>query len=176
MVLGTPYSCTSDLSYLETLKKGIEYHTLHFGNLNKSTITDFELKKMKKDYEIGKLKYDNSVCGKDKLRNSCIELQAKITSHKSSITYNQSIMNFAHATTIKKELDNLLEKFKASNCDAIINEFRNEKVLAVSDVYQQMDKDRIEAESKYQVKQKIFFGVIVLIGAVLVITTFGKKN
>jgi len=39
-----------------------------------------------------------------------------------------------------------------------------------------MDKKRIEEDSKYKAKQKIFFGVLVFCGAILLVTMFGKKE
>ena len=39
-----------------------------------------------------------------------------------------------------------------------------------------MDKQRIEEDSKYQAKQRIFFGALVVLGAVLMVTMFGKKE
>jgi hypothetical protein len=39
-----------------------------------------------------------------------------------------------------------------------------------------MDKKRIEEQSKYQAKQKIFFGFLVFCGAILIVTMFGKKK
>ena len=42
--------------------------------------------------------------------------------------------------------------------------------------FQLPEKKRIETESKYREKQKIFFGAVIFMGAVLIVTMFGKKK
>ena len=74
--------------------------------------------------------------------------------------------------------DHLVKISKITGKDAkiLISEFRAEVIGGITGSFSEMDKQRIEAESKYQAKQKIFFGAIILLGAVLIITMFGKKE
>jgi hypothetical protein len=39
-----------------------------------------------------------------------------------------------------------------------------------------MDKKRTEEESKYRAKQRIFYVALVVLGAVFIVTMFGKKD
>jgi hypothetical protein len=66
--------------------------------------------------------------------------------------------------------------FEDKKCGAKIGEFRADNIKSITDVYSGMDKQRIEEDSKYQAKQRIFFGALVVLGAVLMVTMFGKKE
>jgi hypothetical protein len=176
VITGSPYSCDAEKTYLNTQKEVIDYHTKNFGIPSKSTVTSAQLKKMQDDYNVAKEKFDKSDCNKDPDRDKCLSYQAQIGSLRSTITYSIASRNFDHAETLKKRLEELMKKYKDLNCDAKISEFRGGVVMSIADIYQQMDKERIEAENKYQVKQRLFFGAIVVFGALLMVTTLGKKN
>lgn len=172
----TPYSCTSDRNNLDAQKQAIAYHTANIGNKAKSTITASELKKMQEDYNVAKKKYDASDCGKDVERDNCIALDSRIATLRLTVEYFMKQNDFAHANKLKIQVEELVKKFNESKCGSKIGEFRADVVSSISDVYKEMDKKRIEEQSKYQVKQKVFFGAIVLFGAVLMVTIFSKKQ
>jgi hypothetical protein len=66
-------------------------------------------------------------------------------------------------------------KFKAlmenAKCDDVLKAYQNETVLGVYNTYSALDKQRIEAESKYERNKKLFFGgmvFLVVVGILLV--------
>jgi hypothetical protein len=176
VVFGNSYSCESDKGVLDMKKNTLDYHTEHIGNPVKSNITPTELKKLQVDYENSKKKYDASDCGKDPERDKCITMQQRMDNLKTSIAYSYSIRDNESANKRTAELEALNKKFKDSKCGDKIGEFRAESIKSITDVYSEMDKKRIEEDSKYQAKQRIFFGALVVLGAVLMVTMFGKKE
>ena len=176
IIYGTKYSCESDKGILDMKKSSLDYHTQNVGNPAKSSITPAELKKLQVDYDNAKKKYDASPCGKDPERDKCIALQQQITSMQSTISYFYSVRDNETAIKRTADLEALNKKFKDSKCGDKIGEFRAESIKSITDVYSEMDKKRIEEDSKYQAKQRIFFGALVVLGAVLIVTMFGKKE
>lgn len=175
-IQGTAYSCEADKGVLAMKKSSLDYHTENKGNPVKSSITPAQLKVLELEYETAKKKYDASPCGKDTERDACISLQSQITSMRSTISYFYSIRDNETAQQRTAELDKLLKKFDDSKCGAKIGEFRADAIKSITDIYGGMDKQRIEEDSKYQAKQRIFFGALVFFGAVLIVTMFGKKE
>lgn len=108
--------------------------------------------------------------------DACVDLQKIIESAPSNINYFLSIRNFETADQRKVQLAEYKKKFEASKCAEIIGQLRTEAISGIYDVYSEMDKERIETESKYRAKQKIFFGGVIFMGAVLIVTMFGKKK
>lgn len=176
IITGSPYNCVAEKNSLDAQKQIIEYHTKNFGIPSKSTVTSAELKKMQDDYNVQKEKFDKSDCNKDPDRDKCLSYQAQLGSLRSSITYAIATRDSKHAETLKKSLEELMKKYKDLNCDAKISEFRGGVLMSIADIFQQMDKERIEAENKYQVRQRLLFGAIVVFGALLMVTTLGKKS
>jgi hypothetical protein len=176
VIFGSAYSCEADKSNLDMMKTALEYHTKNVGNPAKSNITPTDLKKLQLDYDNSKKKYDSSDCGKNPERDTCISLQSQITSMRATISYLYSVKDNEYAIKRTADLDALLKKFDDSKCGAKIGEFRADNIKSITDVYSEMDKKRIEEDSKYQAKQRIFFGALVVLGAVLMVTMFGKKE
>jgi hypothetical protein len=175
ILTGASYNCVADLANLQTLKSTIDYHTKYIGNPAKSNLSVIELDKLKKDYEDAKQKYDNSDCSKDPDKNKCISLRSLIETYHSSIAYSDSIRDYEHVKTLQSQLDEKNKEFSKLNCSAKISQFRGEEVQSIASIYQQMDKQRIQSDTSYQFKQRLFFGSVVLLGALLMVATFKKK-
>lgn len=172
-VLANYSSCDSDATLLGIKKANLDKLK------NNNNLTPLQIKnlpKLQEDYDNSKKRYDESVCGKDVLKDKCFGLQSKITSHQSSINYFLVTRDTAQAAKLQAELDKFVSDFKSSNCEAKISQTRGEYAMSVSDTFKKMDKERIDAESKYQQKQRLFFGVIVFFGAVLIVTMFSKNK
>jgi hypothetical protein len=167
---GTAYSCKSDALVLNLKKLELD-----FAKKN-NKVTPFKLQQLQEDYDASKMKYDASPCGKDPETDDCIALQARITSMQSSIQYARSTGDNKHADLLTKSLETIVKEFDNKKCRDKVGGFRAGVVRSISETFQALDKARIEEESKYQAKQKIFFGAIVLVGAVLIITMFGKRQ
>jgi hypothetical protein len=175
-IQGTAYSCESDKNILGMKKSTLDYHTQYIGNPAKSTMTPAELKKLQVDYENSKKKYDASPCGKDPERDACIALQSGMTTTRASIAYANATRDYESANQRTASLEKSMKIFEDKKCGAKIGEFRADNIKSITDVYSGMDKQRIEEDSKYQAKQRIFFGALVVLGAVLIVTMFGKKE
>jgi len=177
VIQGTEYSCNSDKSVLSAKKMQLDYHTENSGNPAKSTVSPAQLKLMQLDYETSKKKFDDSPCGKSSPEtDACLALQGQITSMLSTIKYFESVSDFEGAKNLSNQLIQLRKKFEDDKCGDKISVFKAGEITTITGSYSEMDKARIEADSKYQAKQKIFFGAIVLFGAVLMITMFSKNK
>jgi len=167
---GTAYSCKSDALVLNLKKLELDFAKKN----NKAT--PFKLQQLQDDYDASKKKYEESPCGKDPETDDCIALQSRITSMQSSIQYARSTGDNKKADSSTKQLENIVKEFDNKKCGEKVGDFRAGVIRSISENFQALDKKRIEEESKYQAKQKIFFGAIVLVGAVLIITMFGKRE
>lgn len=161
--------CQSEASLL-SLKK----LTLDSAIKNNNT-TPLKLKQLQDDYDISKKKYE-SICGKEDETANCIALQAQITSMQSAIAYSYSIRDNEGANLKTAELQKMIKKFNDSKCGEKVGSYRASIVRSIIETFQDLDKERIEEQSKYQAKQKIFFGAVFFVGVVLMITIFGKKD
>jgi hypothetical protein len=173
VIQGNYSSCESDAISLGYKKASIDKAK---SNINITPSQKELLRKWQEDYDASKKRYDEAGCGKDALKDKCFGLQYKITSHQSSIRYALVTRNTTEAAKLQAELDKFVSDFKSSNCEAKISQTRGEYTMSVSDEFKKLDKERIEAESKYQQKQRLFFGVIVFFGAVLMVTMFSKSK
>lgn len=119
----------------------------------------------------------NQKCGMyDPKVLECIQLNADVQA-KTSLLSNQSLMYFESEKTFNKEsLDKAKKTFADKGCLKIIEQYRQSELGKVAGKFSALDKARIEEESKYQMKQRIFFGGLVLIAGIVVITMFGKKK
>jgi len=73
------------------------------------------------------------------------------------------------------EIANTKKKFADKGCLQKIEKYRQSELGKVVDKYSNLDKERIQAESIYERNQRIFFGGLVLIGGIVIITMFSKK-
>jgi hypothetical protein len=175
-IQGTAYSCEADKGVLGMKKSTLDYHTQNIGTSTKSNITPAKLKLLELDYETAKKKYDASPCGKDPERDACIALQSAMTMTRASIAYHNATRDYETANQRTASLEQSKKNFEDKKCGAKIGEFRADAIKSITDIYGGMDKQRIEEDSKYQAKQRIFFGALVFLGAVLMVTMFGKKE
>lgn len=106
----------------------------------------------------------------------CIYLKADLDS-KTQLYGNQGLMYFESDKTFPKEsLDKARKLYEDKGCVKIIEQYRQAELGKVAGKFSALDKARIEEESKYQTKQRIFFGGLVLIAGIVVITMFGKRK
>jgi len=173
VIQGNYSSCESDASMLNYKKASIDKAK---NNINLTSSQKELLQKWQQDYDASKKRYDEAGCGKDALKDKCFGLKYKITSHQSSISYYLAVRNTTQAAKLQAELDKFVLDFKSSNCEAKISQTRGEYTISASDKFKKMDEERIDAETKYQQKQRLFFGVIVFFGAVLIVTMFSKNK
>ena len=123
------------------------------------------------------LEYDQD-CGKyDKDLLYCISLNQQMQTQISDYS-NQSLMYFQNQkdSTLPTRIANSKKSFADKGCVQILEKYRQAELGKVVDKFSGLDKVRIEAESIYQRNQRIFFGGLVLVGGILIITMFSKKQ
>ena len=70
----------------------------------------------------------------------------------------------------------ICKEFNDNNCTQLIEKYRQSELGHVVGKFSTLDKARIEAESIHERNQRIFFGALVLLGGVVIITMFSKKK
>ena len=122
------------------------------------------------------LEYEKSCGMYDPKVLECIYLKADVDT-KTSMYANQNLMYFETSKTFSKEsLDKARKLYEDKGCVKIIEKYRQAELGKVAEKFSTLDKARIEEESKYETKQRIFFGGLVLIAGVIIITMFSKKE
>jgi hypothetical protein len=73
-------------------------------------------------------------------------------------------------------IDRIRKEFNDNDCTKVIEQYRQQELGDVANKFSGLDKARIEEESKYVRNQRIFFGALILLGGVVMITMFGKNK
>jgi hypothetical protein len=120
-------------------------------------------------------KYSSIGCGEDPLMEKCLERELYIQNLQNLISektqQNDTEQLSAWAQVLAKET----KMFNDLGCNAKIQERKNLVLGDKLSKYTAIDKQRIEAESKYQANKKIFTGVsVVLVALVIVILAKSK--
>jgi len=68
------------------------------------------------------------------------------------------------------------KQFADNNCAQLIERYRQAELGTVIDKFTGLDKVRIESESIYERNQRVFFGGLILISGIVIITMFGKNK
>lgn len=125
--------------------------------------------------KILKDKYNNSGCGKDPLMEKCLERDLYIRNLQNKITEKNQQNKIVEASAWTKAFAEETKKFNDLGCNAKIQESRNVVVEEKLSKYTTLDKQRIEAESKYQANKKIFIGVSVILVAVALVVVIKSE-
>ena len=121
-----------------------------------------------------KQKYSDSVCGKDPLMEKCLERELYLKNLQNTITVTSQQNLITQSSAWAKVLLEETKKYNDLGCNAKVQESRNVVVKEKLNKYNALDKQRIEAESKFQANKKIFIGgsfILVAIAVILVIRT-----
>lgn len=127
-------------------------------------------------------KYLDLGCGKDLLAEKCVFTDAQIKSLTSLIasirqqpTYNSR--ELISPDSLKSKLSEYQLFFDTNGCAKKIEEVASVETSKVINQFTALDKARITADTTYQVQQKVFFGGLVLVAGLLILTMFnGKKE
>ena len=100
-------------------------------------------------------------------------LQGQITKYA-----NQSSMYFESDKdkNLPNDIANSKKKFADKGCLQKIEKYRQAELGKVAEKFSSLDKSRIQAESIYERNQRIFFGGLVLIGGIVILTMFSKNK
>ena len=91
---------------------------------------------------------------------------------------NQSSMYYEDLKNKNLPIDIEIQKkkFADKGCLQKIEKYRQSELGKVIDKFSVLDKARIQAESIYERNQRIFFGGLVLIGGIVILTMFSKNK
>ena len=144
-----------------------------------------------KDYDVGgrladvgnytelvkklKSKYNDSGCGKDPLMEKCLERELYIQNLQNNIYALNQQNKTVESSAWTKVLEEETKKFSDLACNSKIQENRNIVLGEKINKYTELDKQRIEAESKYEANKKIFIGGSFLLVAIAIILVIKVK-
>ena len=121
-------------------------------------------------------KYNKECSIYDEKELECVRLNSSL----------QSLIQYAGAKSLSpfdaeridytKSIASLRKQFDDKNCTQLIERYRQSELGIVIDKFSGLDKTRIEAESIYERNQRIFFGGLILISGIAIITMFGKNK
>jgi hypothetical protein len=149
-----------------------------------SFISDKEksIAKLKNDININDCANDPSV--KKYKRDRCLKLNQSIKSYVNQIASDYNRLLLSNDDNIKmdstEKLKGVLEKAKEDfvtlKCASEVEASRQEVVSGIVSEYSSYDKERIDEESKYESKKRIYLGAFVLVfGLAMIITFKGSK-
>ena len=112
----------------------------------------------------------------DTITTKCLDYDTQISGLKTNISYFISIRNLEQAGVLQSRLEALQKEYDNLKCaDKVANE-RTRQVNSVSNSFSAMDKERIDAETKYKTNQRIFFGVIFFFGVLMMVSILRKNK
>lgn len=110
----------------------------------------------------------------------CVSLDNQINSITTLISsiYQQPTYNkkeLASPESLKKRLAEYRAEFEKNDCSKKLTQLSQAQTSEVISKFTNLDKARITEDTNYQLKQRIFFGGLVLIAGLVILTTFNKK-
>jgi len=122
-----------------------------------------------------KKQYAEKGCGKDPLMEKCVERELVIQNLQNRISQLNQQNNTLESSAWLKVLQEETKKYSDLGCNSKIQENRNIVLGEKINKYTTLDKQRIEAESKYQANKKIFIGGSFLLVALAIILVIKVK-
>jgi hypothetical protein len=119
-----------------------------------------------------KKQYADKGCGKDVLMEKCLEKEAVITNIRNTAFKSDAFQNSDMKLQV---LNQEKQKFTELGCEKKIEQNRQVAVSKTIDKYSELDKQRIQSDSQYQVKVRIFMGASILLIGLTTIFLFPKK-
>ena len=104
--------------------------------------------------------------------NSQLQQQIQLKGASALSPFESSTKQYDSTSAIAR----LRKEFNDNNCTQLIEKYRQSELGNVVGKFSTLDKARIEAESIHERNQSIFFGALVLLGGVVIITMFSKKK
>jgi len=117
-----------------------------------------------------KKEYADGGCGADPLLEECKWRELYLSTIRNDISVSSQQNNIRYVQSTSKVLEAENKKFNDLGCTAKINEQKSGALQEKIKEYSGFDKERIEAESKYEARKKIFIGgSVILIGLALIV-------
>jgi hypothetical protein len=117
-----------------------------------------------------KNQYKESGCGTDLLLEKCFEKEQYISNIQNAISSATQRNDANYLSNLITTLNEENKKFSELGCAEKINQFKIGKVQDKTKETNLFDQERIEADSKFEVKKRIFIGgSVILIALTLII-------
>lgn len=117
-----------------------------------------------------KKEYTDGGCGADPLLEECLSKEQYLSNVRNAITVASQQNNMTYVESTSRVLQEETKKFNDLGCSAKINEQKSVALQGKIQEYSALDKERIEAESKYEARKKVFIGgSVILIGLALIV-------
>ncbi len=101
--------------------------------------------------------------------DDCVELQKTIDKIINEKSFYALQLDSREISVLDARLVELNNFFTTKNCQIITGNKKLEQVNQIATKYQEVDKIRIEAESKSEVKKRIYIGIGILLVATSII-------
>jgi hypothetical protein len=117
-----------------------------------------------------KKEYADGGCGVDATLEECLSKEQYLSNVRNAISVAGQQNNISYVSAMSPVLAQKTKEFNESGCSAKINESKGIALQGKIQEYSAFDKQRIEAESKYEARKKIFIGgSVILVGLALIV-------
>lgn len=159
-------NCSDKLGYVQDVKKEL---VTFLTNNRLTKERDKQINILNEKIKFYEEQYYLDGCDKNFILENCIRLKQQINRLQDA---NESMNEdaFYLKEKYKKEYS------KYYDCDKVFNTISLAQTSEIASKYKNIDKKRIESERKKLVNQRIFFGGLFLIGAIVIIKILGKKK
>ena len=107
--------------------------------------------------------------------DDCVEVQKTIDKVINEKSFYALRLDSNELSVLDARLSELNNFFAKKNCQIVIGDKKLEQVNQIANKYKDVDKIRIEAESKSEVKKRIYIGIGILLVATSIILISNKK-
>ena len=129
-----------------------------------------------KGFAESKAEYSKKCGMYDEKEINCIRINSRLQS-VIALQGAKSLSPFeTKMTDYTQQIASAKKEFDDNNCTKIIEQYRQSELGTVIDKFSGLDKTRIEAESIYERNQRIFFGGLILVSGIVILTIFGKNK
>jgi hypothetical protein len=107
--------------------------------------------------------------------DDCVEMQKTIDKIINEKSFYALQLDSKEMSVLDSRLVELNSFFAKKNCQIVVGDKKLEQVNEIANKYKDVDKIRIEAESKSEVKKRIYIGVGIVLVATSIILISNKK-
>lgn len=135
----------------------------------------------KQKRDIQKSKYDNLGCVVNTEAMDCIALNEQINALINTIAEQTKLALYdsrlnSSVESMKKTLAQYKLDYETKGCSLILNKLEQSETNKTISEFTALDEARINEETSYKTKQRIFFGGLVLVAGLVILTMFNKKK
>jgi hypothetical protein len=107
--------------------------------------------------------------------DDCVEMQKTIDKIINEKSFYALRLDSNELSVLDARLSEINNFFAKKNCQIVVGDKKLEQVNEIANKYKDVDKIRIEAESKSEVKKRIYIGIGILLVATSIILISNKK-